>query len=88
MKTVSSTISYKYSTIYTANIYLIFNSNLFRLSDNTKGTKKFIADICEQLASVLTFKVYTKEDLAVRVREGKCQGVRKPYIIQNKLFES
>ena len=66
MKTVSSTICYKYNTIYIANIYLIFNSNLFRLSDNTKGTEKFIADICEQLASVLTFKVYTKEDLAVK----------------------
>ena len=61
---------------------MIFNSNLF------KGIEKVIAVICGQLASVLTFKVYTKEALAVREQEGKCQGIRKPYIIQNKLFES
>lgn len=32
---------------------MIFNSNLLRLLDNTKGTEKVIGDICKQLASVL-----------------------------------
>ena len=49
---------------------MIFNSNLF------KGIEKVIAVICEQLASVVIFKVYTKEELAVREQEGKCQGIR------------
>lgn len=67
---------------------MIFHFNLLKLLDKTKGTEKVIGDICKQLASVFKLHLRFKRGRSWLIeQEEKCQGIRKPGIIWDKILQ-